>query len=277
MTRALESVARLGWDFVRSATRQVGSSSQWNGVERFGFFLACPRTGHSLVGALLDAHPEMIFSHELGALRYLRAGFSRGQILQLILENSQRVAEHGRKHFIYSLDVPEAWQGRYERLRAMGDKHGEGAVLRIQAKPDLYTKLCRMFDPIVFVHVIRNPYDSIASIALSKQRGLSLDAAIDYHFSLYATIHELKGNMPSGQCHVVQHERLISEPDESLTALCAHFGLEASRTYLDACGAILFTEPHQTRREIQWTKEQVNQVATRIREFTQLEGYAYEL
>ena len=60
-------------------------------------FIGYPRSGHSLIGVLLDAHPNTIISHELGALKYLHTGFSKGQIYHLLLEKSRLCAKGAHK------------------------------------------------------------------------------------------------------------------------------------------------------------------------------------
>ena len=46
-------------------------------VEKYCMFIGYPRSGHSLIGALLDAHPNIIIAHELNDLRYFARGFSK--------------------------------------------------------------------------------------------------------------------------------------------------------------------------------------------------------
>ena len=41
-------------------------------VERVCLFIGHPRSGHSLVGAMLDAHPDLCIAHELDMLAFLR-------------------------------------------------------------------------------------------------------------------------------------------------------------------------------------------------------------
>ena len=40
----------------------------YDGVETFVLFIGYPRSSHSLVGAILDAHPEIIIPHEYNLL-----------------------------------------------------------------------------------------------------------------------------------------------------------------------------------------------------------------
>src|SRR5690606_30490598 len=85
----------------------------------FVLFVGYPRSGHSLVGALLDAHPEIAVSHELDVLRFRAEGFSRDQILLLIAENCRRLGRLGRRWGRYDYAVPGGAQGAWERLKVI--------------------------------------------------------------------------------------------------------------------------------------------------------------
>ena len=34
------------------------------GVEKFVFFVGYPRSGHSIIGSVMDAHPDIVIAHE---------------------------------------------------------------------------------------------------------------------------------------------------------------------------------------------------------------------
>ena len=78
-------------------------------VERYCMFIGYPRSSHSLVGSLLDAHPEMVIAHEQDALRHVRPWYSREQLFYLLLENSRRFTEAGRTWTGYSYAVPNQY------------------------------------------------------------------------------------------------------------------------------------------------------------------------
>src|SRR6056297_1246638 len=48
--------------------RQLGA------VEAFVQFVGFPRSGHSLIGSVLDAHPHAIISHELDTMGLIKKG-----------------------------------------------------------------------------------------------------------------------------------------------------------------------------------------------------------
>src|SRR5688572_9593174 len=66
-------------------------------VRGYCMFVGYPRSGHSLVGSLLNAHPNVVIAHELDALKYVERGVSRGGLFSLILRRDRRFAEMGRR------------------------------------------------------------------------------------------------------------------------------------------------------------------------------------
>src|SRR5687767_7508658 len=68
--------------WVRTRVAARGRDDQLARVSSYVFFVGYPRSGHSLVGSLLDAHPDMAIAHEMDALRFVR-GYSRNQLFHL--------------------------------------------------------------------------------------------------------------------------------------------------------------------------------------------------
>ena len=54
-------------------------------VEKYCMFVGYPRSGHSLVGSLLDAHPNMIIANELNALDLFQKGVNQRTIYYYLL------------------------------------------------------------------------------------------------------------------------------------------------------------------------------------------------
>ncbi|MCI0710673.1 MAG: hypothetical protein L0154_10980, partial [Chloroflexi bacterium] len=136
-------------------------------VNTFVIFIGYPRSGHSLVGSLLDAHPNAIISHELHALKRLHRGYSQEQLFYLIYQNSRDNARKGREETGYSYLVPGQWQGKYTQLKIIGDKKGGKTAELLAAYPQMLNELFRTIKhPIKFIHVLRNPFDNITSMIL---------------------------------------------------------------------------------------------------------------
>ena len=95
----------------------------YNGVETFVLFIGHARSGHSLIGAILDAHPEVIIPHEFDAINKwnhyknetkIRLFFDLHSLsrFQAMFGNRAASRSGGRHH--YSYNVPGQWQGTYK-------------------------------------------------------------------------------------------------------------------------------------------------------------------
>ena len=76
LDRPKDGVYRLHQD-VWSAWARRRYRQEFAAVERFLLFVGYPRSGHSIVGALLNAHRDAVVSHELDAAPLIAGGCSR--------------------------------------------------------------------------------------------------------------------------------------------------------------------------------------------------------
>ena len=250
----------------------------WKEVEKYIMFVGYPRSGHSLVGALLDAHPNVIIAHELDALELVNAGYSKNQIYYLLLNNSQEYAARGREWEGYSYYVPHQWQGRFNKLKIIGDKKGGASTRRLGKTPSILTRLEQKIDvPVKYIHVVRNPYDNITTI--DKRHNISMKQgfqdSIDYYFYHCQQVDKIKKNK-ADDIFEIRHEKLIEDPKTNLQQLCSFLEIEGSQDYLEDCASIVFKSPRKSRCEGPWTEELIDSVQQKMEEYSFLNGYAYE-
>lgn len=252
---------------------------QLEDLRTFALFVGCSRSGHSLVGSQLDAHPNIVISHETGVLKYVRAGYRRSQICELLRQNSSRFAAAGARSKRYDYLVPNQWQGRSSRVIVLGDNMAEGATRRLRQKPGLLHKLeAVMAVPVKLIQVVRNPFDNISTIALrTRKRQLASDLAksAKFYFSLCETVQKLRNEMDPDNLIELRHEALIDSPKESLSNLCSRLGVETTSQYLDDCSGIFYSTPHRSRHDVQWSEELIDEVQERMRGIDFLEGYTF--
>ena len=117
--RELPGFRRYPALYVGSALRARRCRDDLATVRSFLVFVGHPRSGHSLVGSLLDAHPQHGRRPTSStSLKYVAAGYRRDQLLTLVLEHARANAAAGRKSWGYSYAVPGQWQGRYRGWRS---------------------------------------------------------------------------------------------------------------------------------------------------------------
>lgn len=238
-------------------------------------FIGYPRSGHSIIGSLLDAHPEVIIAHELDTLKFVQAGFSAGQIFWLLRENSRICAAHGRRWGPYSYGVPGHWQGRHQTLRVIGDNKG-GRTTRAIAQD--WSLLERLLTTIPlrhrFLHVVRNPFDNIATLTLRQTKDLG--QAIELYFGLCRTNYALRQHLGAAAVLDIHHEEFIRRPQEELARICSFLGIAPGPDYLAACASIVYQRPHQSRHGIDWPPALQAAVTEEMKNFAFLSRYAFD-
>jgi sulfotransferase family protein len=188
-------------------------------VKTFCMFIGYPRSGHTLIGSLLDAHPNVILADELDALKFIQAGFSERQVFYLSLRNSRRSAQAGRTRTGYIYRVPGQWQGCFDDLQMIGDKMGDYTALRLHHHPTLLDLVRTKFSvKIKFVHVMRNPYDVISTMSLRDNR--PLDRSVGQFFSLCDAVAHVKQRVAAADIYDLRHEDFVSRPRTVLKQLC---------------------------------------------------------
>ena len=269
-------------DYFSSLVKGGMRASLFDGIQRYVMFIGYPRSGHSLIGALLDAHPNMIIAHELNALKYFQWGFSKNQVFSLLLDNSKRHAASGRTWTGYSYAVSNQFQGTYSDLRVIGDKKGGGSALLLKENPKLLDAMeQRLGLPVTYLHVYRNPFDNITTWArggnLSRKlvTEKDLERTIPIYFSTAELMAQLKKNSTRDILDIKQ-EDFIQTPAEILKNVVHKIGLEATEDYLSACSRVVFEKPKKTRHRTVWSNRLVDLVMHNMRQYSWLKDYDFD-
>jgi hypothetical protein len=243
-------------------------------------FIGHTKSGSSLFGSLLDAHPDIILADEADALRYVAEGFHKEQIFHILLKGSHREAMKGRvtarRLDPYSLAVPDQWQGKYRTLKVIGDSKAGPSVRRLAREPELLHEVQRVMKGVDtrFIHVIRNPYDPISVMMVRGQR--TFENAVEHYFEYCETLIALRQQLDSSNLIAVRYEEFVQQPERRLGDLCRFLGVEADDEYLRACAGILHESPERSREMVMWQPEWIEVVRERIEQVDFLTGYRYE-
>ncbi len=244
-------------------------------VDKYCMFIGYPRSGHSIVGSLLDAHPNIVMANELNALELFKKGINKREIYYYLLQNSRKNATLGRQQTGYSYEVPHQWQGKFQSIKVIGDKKGGTSSRMIREYPEILDILLQQLDvPVKFIHVTRNPYDNISTIVNRKQQELTY--GINLYFNKCKTVAYLKTKISKKDILDVRHESLINDPKTVLSQICNFLEVETTNNYLDNCASIVFKSPRKTRFNCHWSDELIDQVKNQIDQYEFLQGYSYD-
>lgn len=241
----------------------------FDALETYCMFFGYPRSGHSLVGALLDAHPEVLVSIELDALARIREGIGRAQLFAEIAGHAERFGAEGRQHMGYDYRVPGAWQGRHTTLKVIGDKKGGRSSWWLHDEPELLPRLRETVGlPVRFLHVMRSPWDNIATICT---RGRALDEAIGWYFETCAAVAGIRARLAEHEVFELHHEALLAKPRRWLGALADFLGVARDGQWIDACVAVVHPRPSLSRARVAWSAAQIAEVRRQVRRFAWLD------
>ena len=257
-------------------------TKQFSDLHTYCMFIGYQRSGHSLIGALLDAHPDMIIAHELNALEFLKKGYSRKQVFHLLLQQSKAFYQAGNEWMGYSYRVKGQWQGRYRALKVIGDKRGGTSSKILKENPELLEEIQSFCDKLRLLHVIRNPYDNITTMIKRREAkrnmifsNKDLLRKIDHHFYKTEEIARLKTKNPTNILDIYVEE-FIDNPKFELARICKFLGVDIDQDYINDCASIVFKQSRKSRHKIElWTPENIELVQRRINEFDFLERYSF--
>ena len=282
-----------------------------DGIKNFVFFLGHPHSGHSIVGSVLDSHPHIVMAHEEKVFnRKYPMGCNKSSILNNLWKNSYESC-HGRGLRTeeadskgYSLAIKGLYQGIYlSHIDVIGDKSGGSSAKLLKVLPKqweaVYKKLqSEVGIPFKAIHVIRNPYDNIASTilyALSNRESrnvtitelkagnkddFEISLAIMKHkiieyFAVYRAIEDAKKryNLDVLEIHgidfITQPRKIIREMFEFLNVTC-------SDHFLEVCVEQVYAKESKTRYKIKWGSKHLPIIQENIQKFSNLQRYNFD-
>lgn len=272
-----KAYGQLPWLWFRSLRAGARQRQRFDQVERYCMFLGYPRSGHSLIGSLLDAHPDMVIAHELDALRLLGMGFRRDQLYALILANDRSFTAAGRHWLGSDYTVPGGWQGSFRRLLVIGDKKGGRSTGRLRDRPELLDRLRRTVQvPPRVVHTIRNPFDNIASMKLKLRHEAPLEDVADKYFGLCDAMARLQPRFAADELADIRYEDIVADPVASLRSLARFLGVPEDHGWVAASASVVHGRPSLSRTRFNWPPALVREVERRSGRYRFLAGYTFE-
>ena len=272
-------------------------------VQKFVLFIGYPRSGHSVIGSFMDAHPNMIIAHEFPLFKTLTYNtMSKKEIFDALYKRSQSdmlVGWRGRKNMLkkgYSLSMIGQWQATFNELKVIGNKHGGSTVqlYRTRTKDFLaaFEYLKVILDiPIYALHVVRNPFDMIATQTLyldSGKEGVKTQATEERKFDNVTFLRNISMDIlgraeaaaelidvlkiPTLEIH---SEDLILHPMRVMKLVCTFVGVESSNSYLEACKNNTFPFPIKSRNTVVWPQSLINQIHDKIKQIPFFQRYSF--
>lgn len=274
-------------------------------VDRFVFFVGYARSGHSIIGSMLDAHPNVVIAHEYSLFSRWSEHptlFNNRTSLFNTLYNSSCYSVQvglrsnlvGAKKKGYTLEIPGWYQGSYEGgISVIGDKAGGMTAQAYRNSKSVFRTMYQQLQatamiPVHAIHVVRNPYDNIATMVLYNEhvQRTTLNETFKYnnvealHRQVKAYFHQVQSVVEMIKnlglnAITIHHSNFIANPKATMRRLCAELYLTCSERYLHMVAEHTFTTESHTRRLVKWTPELLNMVKDNIARYPVLKAYTF--
>ena len=300
------------------------------GINFFSFFVGYPRSGHSIVGSILDAHPHIVMSHEL---KFFEQGsfFNTkstqrawtANLYNIIYQRSIKNTQTGGLRNVnstlkgYTLAIDSLWQGKFDKyIQVLGDKSGGSATLeyirdRITFQSRYQELVEKIGIPIKVLHVLRNPYDVIATRLLytvgrqSKyKRGADFVVGVKKHVGNITTNTRDRENAKINNYIILENKiktyfvmnkavtglielfgtnnvldihirDLIHNPKDTILSLSGFLGVDAEDRYVQLCAEKIYKTTSHSRNLVVWPPELRMMVEHGMKEYKILHGYNF--
>ena len=278
-----------------------------NGIKSVIVFIGHAHSGHSIVGSILDSHPHIVVSHELNLFQemLLHPKWSKSDIFNALWQESVQSSTLGlrteskkahRKG--YTLSIPGLYQGTYESyIDVIGDKKGGTMGMMLTKSPEQWKRYYDMLKsvtglPVKIFHVIRNPFDNIASTILIKGKvnvsksfkelkkegsnywinSSCIDKFTSKYFKRFQSIEsaKVKYDLDVIEIHGID---LITDPKKVISDMCDYLQVSCSDHFISVCSKKIFPKESRTRYQLHWEDSQIESIQKRIEEFKNLHRY----
>ena len=285
-----------------------------SGIKKLVLFVGYGRSGHSIIGSLMDTHPHVVVSHEFHLLENLPNASDthwKSHLFNSIYQKSARDVTRGRAYAKkgYTLGVKGLWQGRFDGyIEVIGDK-GAGRITTdyLEDKKQVrrhYSELKKRVEiPIRVIHVLRNPFDMISTATVilntdpSNLRHLKraysslrehepaiqkynrtdiLDLWIDDMFVRFDAVLEMIDTI-FGKENVLEVHNcdLVADPRHALSRIFEFLDVDATEHYLSVCSEKVFKSVSRSRNTVVWSSGQIERAERRMKKYAMLNRYNF--
>ena len=280
------------------------SQSVVDKVEKFVLFVGYPRSGHSIIGSYMDSHHNMIIAHEYPLFRtlYTNSKMSKSKIFNNLYETSFEELQKGWRgsknvqNKGYSLAVEGQWQATFDELKVIGNKHGGSVVQFYRKYPEVFLYLIKYLEatvkiPIHIIHVVRNPFDMIATQTLYMDTnipGVKRNASVERKFNKPRLLAEVAEDMLKRAAAAAQmlkqlglptlelhNEDLIRDPVHVMKQVCEFVEVKCSKHYLNVCKKSTFSSSSKSRNTVVWPPQLIDSLHNDIKNFTFFRQYSF--
>ena len=278
----------------------VANKSVASTVQSLVLFVGYPRSAHTIVGSILDAHPNVAIVHEGSIVEHAHSFSNQTVLVDFIVQRAAQQHVDGRWQTGFSYAIKGAWQGQQKSpLMVVGDKKGGATSALLAADWDgTMAKIDHLramtAGHVKYIHVVRNVFDNIASMIMINLVGFNTsayqqirlnqlprpwkseyDTFVQRYLLLAQTNMRLSDEVmrvPNSSFLHVNGRQLLAEPFNVFQDICFFLNVPFNEQWAKMSAAKLFREPFNSRNHFAWPRETIELLLASLskRPFTEL-------
>ena len=284
-----------------------------DGVETFVFFIGWPRSGHTIIAVMMDAHPNIVMgrrfllfwdkhpvnrellhsSNKADAKKSLFSELYHDSVYNAHPKRLSAGAKNG-----YDFAMKSSHQGNFTQLKVIGVKEGGWISTLYHNNPsqirNCYQRLVNTVQiPIKVLFVVRNPYDMIATNLIyeasndcahklpnvskdnpyNDPHGLMKQAQKIFHFAAASQDMIKSCNLNVLEIHHADHVR---DPKGTMKQICDFLKVEITEEYLQQCYDRAFKSLSKSRETVVWNQHVLRIVEEGIKTYQFFHRYSFD-
>jgi hypothetical protein len=237
------------------------TGEQLKQIETFVIFLGHAHSGHSIIGAMLDAHPDVAIANEINVPKILvDHKLNKAELSKITLFSS--LYSKSSKEWLntgYKYNIPNGFQGKTTHPKVLGDKKGGGSTRIIRNNPHILNKLIKIFGKkLKFINVVRNPMDNIAAFAYYWKEPLGLQHVKRYYENLETNL-EIEKKYPN-QFYKIRHQEFIKNPKKTFSDLLRYLDIMIDTNLIEDSISIVRENENERSKKIKWPILVLNEI-----------------
>jgi hypothetical protein len=236
----------------------------------FALVVGNARSGTTIVGSIIDAHPQMICANETTGSSHRWEGMTGAEIVAEIVENSERQYAAGRESSNYRYRI-ETDPKLFRDILVIADKIWNPTLLLLHGDHGLLGRIEQSVGaPVSIVHCVRNPLDAIAT--MHRRSGASLHNRARWYF-MHCEAAQALMERRDRPMYTIYHEDILLDPDQEIHNLYEFFGLTTPSVTFRRIKSILFAEQKKTYLSVRWPRAVIGHISTYAGRFEFLRRY----
>ncbi len=210
------------------------NAEQLSDISKFILFVGHAHSGHSIIGATVDAHPTTAIANEVNVVKLIRDHqLNQHQIESLLLNESFKNSTPERWHNSeYQYGIGNSHQGKTQKPQVIGDKKAGGSTRILLNDMWVLDHLQEIYQhnlKIIFVQ--RNPLDIVAAYAYYMKQTPS-QFHVDRYLENLAVVKQVQSRIDERSFMKVKQEYFVKNPTSITADILKMVGLQANEESL---------------------------------------------